>query len=279
MRPYRLIPHLVIALLVAVVAACVPLTVDIQDTPSPGLTVETETPYPTPTPIPVDTGWSTLHPGVEVRQLSVATDLGDERLTLVRLDPERVTFRVLYSPGVGYPVSAWARQTGALLVCNGGYFTEDLHVTGLTISDGIVHGTPYGDFAGMFAVDENGVVSLRWLRDRPYRPEEPLQQALQSFPVLVRPGGVPGYPAEADEGHIARRTVIAQDQVGRILVLLAPRGFLSLSALSQWLVASDLALDVALNLDGGTSSGLWVAEGPQIDSLVPVPAVLGVWLR
>jgi len=164
-------------------------------------------------------------------------------------------------------------------VCNGGYFTEDWYVTGLTISDGAVYGHPYGDFAGMFAVDASGQATVRWLHNQPYRPEEPLQQALQSFPLLVHPGGVLGYPPEGDEGQIARRTMIAQDRTGRILILLAPRGFLSFSALSQWLVASDLALDVALNLDGGTSSGLWVADGPQTDSLVPVPSVLGVWLR
>ena len=278
MEAYRLQTCWVLVLLAGLIAACVPLTADTPTT-SPSPSIVTTTPYPTLTPVPRDTGWSTLHPGVEMRQISVTTDFGDERLTLVRLEPGAVIFRVLYNPGVAYPVSVWARQTGAQVVCNGGFFTEDWYVTGLTISDDAVYGHPYGDFAGMFAVDASGQATVRWLRDQPYRPEEPLQQALQSFPLLVRPGGASGYPSEDDEGQIARRTVIAQDRTGRILILLAPRGFLSLSMLSRWLVASDLALDVALNLDGGTSSGLWVADGPQIDSLVPVPSVLGVWLR
>jgi hypothetical protein len=99
---------------------------------------------------------------------------------------------------------------------------------------------------------------------------------VQSFPVLVKPGGVMGFPADADDGRPARRTVVAQDRRGRLLFLVAPRGYFSLHHLAVWLVASDLDVDVALNLDGGPSSGLWLRDGPQIDSLVPVPSVIVV---
>ena len=48
----------------------------------------------------------------------------------------------------------------------------------------------------------------------------------------------------------------------------------SLDELADLLVASDLSLDVALNLDGGSSTGLYVNAGSQrvaIDSFNPVP--------
>ena len=122
-------------------------------------------------------------------------------------------------------------------------------------------------------------VSVRWLHDQPYDPDEPLQEALQSFPVLVKPGGLIGFPVDADDGRPARRTVVAQDRQGRILIIVAPRGHLSLHELACFLIESDLNLDVALNLDGGFSTGLWLRAHEkfvEIDSLVPVPSVISV---
>jgi uncharacterized protein YigE (DUF2233 family) len=91
-----------------------------------------------------------------------------------------------------------------------------------------------------------------------------------------------GFPANADDRRPARRTVVAQDRRGRILILVAPRGALSLHELARFLVESDLDLDAALNLDGGFSTGLWVRaydESVEIDSLVPVPSVISAAYR
>jgi len=264
-------------------------------TPTPTLTPlpsptpnPSPTPYPTPrptsTPEPPDTGWQSLQPGVELRQVTVRhvraeTGAVAERLTIVRLDPASVHWRVHYDPTAPRPVSAWAERLQPLLVVNGGYFTPENETTGLLVSDGRVWGTPYAEFAGMFTVTADGQVSVRWLRDQPYDPNEPLMEALQSFPVVVKPGGVMGFPADADDGRPARRTVVAQDLQGRILIIVAPRGYLSLHELARFLAGSDLELDVALNLDGGFSTGLWLRAGErsvEVDSLVPVPSVISV---
>ena len=267
-------------------------------TPTPTPTpLPSPTPWPTPTLEPPDTGWQPLRSGVELRQVRVETGATAERLTIVRLDPTAVRFRVHYDPADPRPVSGWAERlqpllrVTPLLVVNGGYFTPENETTGLLISDGQAWGTPYGDFAGMFAVNPSpgpsparggGEVSVRWLRDWPYDPAEPLQEALQSFPVLVKPGGVIGFPADAGDGRPARRTVVAQDRQGRILIVVAPRGYLTLHELARFLAASDLDLDVALNLDGGYSTGLWLRgseESITIDSLTPVPSVISVAYR
>jgi uncharacterized protein YigE (DUF2233 family) len=231
----------------------------------------------TPTPVPTDTGWRPVARGIEVRRLDVQTDAALERIVVARLDPAAVRFRVAYAPGEPQLVSAWAQQTGALLVVNGGYFTPEYHATGLTVSGGETYGRSYGDYAGMFVVPEGGRPSVRWLRADPLDPREPLREAVECFPVLVKPGGVMGFPAGADDGRVARRTVVAQDRLGNLLFVIAPRGHLSLHALAVWLVASDLEVDTALNLDGGPSSGLWLADAAQIDSYVPVPAVIAVF--
>lgn len=244
----------------------------------------TWTPVPTATPVPLDTGWRALRPGVEIRSLDVPVGSGEsalqtERVTVARLDPAEIVFRILYTPRVAYPVSVWAQRSDALLVITGGYFTAENLVTGLTIADGEAYGYVYGDFAGMFAVNEADEVSVRWLRAWPYAADEPLKQAIQSFPVLVKPGGEMGFPADGDDGRPARRVVVAQDGIGRILLLIAPRGYLSLHALAVWLADAELDVDTALNLDGGTSAGLWMPDGPQIDSLIAVPVVIGAFPR
>ena len=208
-----------------------------------------------------------------------------DRLTIVRLDPAVVHFRVHYDPVTPRPVSGWAERLQSPLVINGGYFTPEDETVGLIVSDGQAWGTPYGDFAGMFAVTTDGSVSVRWLRDQPFDPNEPLREALQSFPVLVKPGGVMGFPADADDGRPARRTVVAQDRQGFILVIVATRGYLSLHKLATLLASSDLDVDVALNLDGGTSTGLWLedrnapATSVTLDSHIPVPSVISIDYR
>ena len=314
----RIPPWLLLGLTLLVASGCAwfPLLSPPTPTPTPPPTptpAPTPTPYPTPygvltapgvptatsTPEPPDTGWQLLQPGVEVRQVLVGTGTAVERLAIVRLDPATVRFRVYYDPVVPRTVSGWAEHLQSLLVVNGGYFTPENETTGLLISEGRAWGTPYGEFAGMFAVSPSPagaeVVSVRWLRDWPYDPAEPLLEALQSFPVLVKPGGVMGFPADADDGRPARRSVVAQDLQGRILIIVAPRGYLSLHELARFLAESDLDLNVALNLDGGFSTGLWLKAGdpalsavstpPGVltasvltaDSLVPVPSVISVY--
>ena len=266
--------------------------------PSPTI-LPTPSPWPTPTPEPPDTGWQLLGPGVELRQIrieasplptpSVTSTAGSpearaaERLAIVRLDPTRVHFRVHYDPQTPRHISTWAthlRQPA--LIINGGYFTPENQTTGLLISDGQAWGSVYGDFAGLFAVTADEHVSVRWLRDWPYDPGEPLTQAVMSFPVLVKPGGVMGFPADADDGTPARRTVVAQDNRGQVLFIAAPRGILSLHQMAVFLTESDLEIDIALNLDGGFSTGLWLEAGDasiKVDSHVPVPSIISVEAR
>ena len=261
------------------VAACILLfaLLACESTPSP---LPTYTPAPTaratltPTAEPDDTGWQSRGNGVELRRLRVELNGVSNRLWLARLDPARVRFRVLYDPASPRQVAEWFAATKPLLAVNAGYFAEDSHATGLIISDGVRNGQSYVGFGGMFAVRTDRV-EVRWLVAKPYSPAEPLRQAVQAFPMLVHSGGKPG--VGEDDGQLARRTVVGQDRRGRIVFVVSPDLVFTLKSLSAFLAASDLELDTALNLDGGTSSGMLVAgpDGPAgADSWVKVPAVI-----
>jgi len=89
-----------------------------------------------------------------------------------------------------------------------------------------------------------------------------------------------GFPADGDDGTPARRTVVGQDSEGNLLFVLAPRGTMSLHELAVLLSEQGLGLDVALNLDGGRSSGMWL-RGTEwdvtIDSVASVPSAVVVF--
>jgi len=261
---------LVSCLLLIAVLAC-----DITTLPTPSpIPTATIRLAPTAIPEPDDTGWQSLGTGIELRRLLVELNGASNRLWLARVDPARVRFRVLYDPANPRPVAEWFAAAKPLLAVNAGYFTEDSRATGLVISDGVRSGQSYVGFGGMFAVRADRV-EVRWLVARPYNPAEPLRQAVQAFPILVHSGGQPG--VMDDDGKLARRTVVGQDRRGRIVFVVSPDLFFTLKSLSAFLAASDLGLDTALNLDGGTSSGMMIAgpAGPTgEDSWIKIPAVI-----
>jgi uncharacterized protein YigE (DUF2233 family) len=235
------------------------------------------TPRPTVTPVPSDTGWQLVYSGVEYRELKATYGDRSDRLYLARIDPAQAQLRVLYNPDRPQRVSGWLSDTQALLIVNGNYFDPENRALGLVIQDGqIVGGASYQGFGGMFAVSGDEA-RVRWNGAEPYA-GEPLDYALQNFPMLVLPGGAPNLEID-DNGRVAPRTAIGQDRSGRIVLVVSPGAAFTLTDFGQWLAASDLELDRALNLDGGTSSGLMLRRGDQLlgtDSWVSVPDVIAV---
>jgi hypothetical protein len=226
-----------------------------------------------PTPTPSDSGWVSLDPGLDRREIVVPfTEQGfAERLILFRIDPAFFTFRVRYSPGFPRYVSEWA--TAARLVFNAGYFDENNAALGLLVSDGRSFGASYRDLGGMFSV-VGGQPNIRSLIYQPYELIEPLEQAVQSFPTLIYPDGS---PFNKEDNVRSRRTAVGQDAEGRVYLVIAPHTAFTLAELAAWLHASDLGLTIALNLDGGGSTGYSAGGHDQINSLVPIPAVIAVY--
>lgn len=230
-----------------------------------------------------DTGWSLLRPGFERRLIRIYNDQNQiiESLYLWRLDQNYFRMDVAYDEGPK-SLETWQKETNASLVLNGGYFSienDRYFPNGLTIVNGEAFGSSFDGFGGMLAINEDSA-ELRWLVEKPYKSYEPLQAALQSFPILVRPGGELGFGAEREDHIGARRTVIAQDKDGRIIFIVAPQGHFTLHQLSVYLTESDLNLDIAVNLDGGGSTGILVANPREIiPSKVLLPFVILVYPR
>jgi hypothetical protein len=113
-----------------------------------------------------------------------------ETVYVWRLDQSRFRLDVAYENSPK-SLDAWQQETNALMVVNGGYYSirneNYFYPDGLTIVAGQASGRSFNR-GGMLAIDSLGA-ELRWLAQEPYIVGEPLQAALQSFPILVEPGG------------------------------------------------------------------------------------------
>ena len=223
------------------------------------------------------TAWQQIDTALEFRRIRFSAGDRSADFTLLRLDPQAYRIRVAYDAADPGRISEWATALDPVALINGGYFDESNKATALVIFDGIIRGSSYEGFGGMVAVTPDGSFELRSLREQPYDPNEPLDQAMQSAPMLIQPGGVLS-DIDADDDR-SRRTVLARDTSGRILLIVCDWPIFTLRELAALLKESDLEIDAALNLDGGRSTGMYLNTPPMqftIDSFDRVPLVLVV---
>jgi uncharacterized protein YigE (DUF2233 family) len=131
----------------------------------------------------------------------------------------------------------------------------------------------------MLDVTSRGTVQLRSLRDQPYDPSEGLLQATQCTPMLLENGKRTQFNSDT---KTSPRSVVALDKQGSLLFIASPGLAFTLDDMATLLASSDLNLETALNLDGGSSTGLYVnsnttgTQGITIDSYVNLPLVIVV---
>ncbi|HVU67503.1 MAG TPA: phosphodiester glycosidase family protein [Ktedonobacteraceae bacterium] len=244
----------------------------------PGVSVTIGTSSPTA----ASPGWNTIAPGVDVRTetwKSPSTTNVSDVVSIVRFNLHNVAISVAYQPDQPLSMQEWMQKEQAIALMNGGYFDGQDQATGLVVSDGQVFGTSYQGFGGMLDVTSQGKVQLRSLRDHPYDSSEGISQATQCTPMLLLGGKRTEFNADK---KASPRSVVALDKQGRLLFIASPGVAFTLDDLATLLEKSDLNLVTALNLDGGSSTGLYVdnhnanSQTITIDSYVNLPLVIVV---
>ncbi len=241
--------------------------------------IATSVPQLMPTSTP-DNGWQTIAPGLERRNYDPDPMNPITRMVALRIDPTQYTFRAHYQPGQAYNATEWTMALPqAVALVNANFFDQNDVVLGLLVADGVIYGKSYTDRGGTFLV-ENGQPRIRANLREPYQ-GEPLEQAVQAFPMLV----LDGLAAFTDhiQDRSTRRTIVAQDSIGRIILLATPVLGLTLRDLSAYLPTTDMNIVTAFNLDGGRSTMMVIrAAGISetvVSSIDSVPAVLAVYPR
>jgi len=218
-----------------------------------------------------------VRPGIE--RITLLDRESTATITVLRIDPASYDFKVVNDRSTPKNVVAWAAaHPDASVVVNAGFFLEDHSPAGILVSGGAVVG------ARSFDLDKSAILVLSPAprifntaqNDNNPAPET-LVEAVQSYPLLIVGGKA---AAIRESGRPARRTFFAVDRNGNAYVGVATGVPLTLGRLAATLAGAGLNIDLALNLDGGTSSGLAVRkedgsfDAASSDSLTPVPSVI-----
>ncbi len=238
------------------------------------LATVTARPQPIATPV---SAWKTIEHGLEWRTLRPN---GDElsQFVALRIDPQRFRFRAIYRESDPRSLAGWRElEPAASVIINANFFDQANRVLGAVVSDGVAYGNAYRERGGTFMVrsDEPAVMGYR---SGLLQIDQTLEQAIQGFPLLVYQGAPAYFGSPAGERN--RRTVIAEDAKGNILIMVAPFLGPSLADLSAYLPTTDLDIVTAINLDGGGSTMIAVPGADYFQpSLDAVPTILAAYPR
>jgi uncharacterized protein YigE (DUF2233 family) len=202
--------------------------------------------------------------GVEHRRIVFAeAETGEEAtLDLALFSTKAATLRVIDNPAGEDDLAAVMRRSRALAGVNGGYFDPQNAPVGLLISDGkLIAPLRKARLLSGVMVVTKGRIEL--LRSAEYSSRKSTVAALQCGPFLVDAGQP---VAGLNDTRSARRTFVLAGGSDRAAV-----GFCSSVTLAELgdilateRLASDLKVQRALNLDGGSSSAFSFAgeRGP-----------------
>jgi len=206
---------------------------------------------PTSAVTPGEFAWRSIASGFEAAELPVIAGGAEvDRISLVRVDPNRFRFLVRNRPSTDRVLDDWMTALGAALVINGSYFAHDGLPDTPFVSAGIQMGPrTYQAKHGAF-VASAGSARIHDLANQDWRTVlRGADDAMVSYPLLVTSDGAAR--VTADRRWLANRSFVGQDGDGRIVLGTTADAFFSLERLAGFLRAAPLGLTLALNLDGG----------------------------
>lgn len=173
---------------------------------------------------------------------------------------KQCSLRVVDDPEGSATLGSAMRAGGCLAGVNGNYFHPDRTPLGLVIAGGRqVHALEHAKLLSGILVVKAGHFSL--VRTAEFAPDAAITQALQAGPFLVD-GGIAERGLEPTRR--AERTIVATDGKGNGALIVC--GSVTLAEMGAILttpgIFPEMRIDRALNLDGGSSTGMWVDAKP-----------------
>lgn len=232
------------------------------------------------TPLAAEPAWQKVAASVDYRAGWV-NQKSEQPLHLLRFDPRRAELRHLSASSPQFSRDYLANSK-ALAVFNGGYFDAKGKPLGLLFAGQWIEPKAAGGsaFGGLFSLigDVPALHPTYQISEEEYqsiRQAARLRFLIQCGPRLVARGkAVAGL-----EKTVTRRTALAFDSQGRVILLAtAPQTLLTFAQLQNYLI-DQLHVDWALNLDGGSSTQCSVKGKVDCPGFSPVPFALGVFAR
>ena len=198
--------------------------------------------------------------GLEFTELRVQGDSGEATLWIVSFDPKACAFAVMDNPTGAFDLGTASEKRGVLAGVNGGYFHPDRTPLGLVVRQGVeIHPLEHAKLlSGVLSVTST-TITLQ--RTAAFKGSSAVREALQAGPFLVeKEKPINGLEATKE----AARTVVFQNAKGRCGFLICKST--TLAGMADLLATSSLfpegKIIRAMNLDGGTSTALWVRGTP-----------------
>jgi uncharacterized protein YigE (DUF2233 family) len=192
-------------------------------------------------------------------EISRDTD-GGATIWAVAFQPRTHAFAVMDNPAGDFDLGSACAKRGALAGVNGGYFQPDRTPLGLVIRQGAqLHPLEKARLLSGIVSVTAGAVTIQ--RSGAFRLTTAVREALQAGPFLVEGGKK---IAGLNDTRAAARTVVFQDGAGRAGVLVCKSTTLAETAdiLATPALFPEGKILRALNLDGGSSTALWVRGDP-----------------
>ena len=196
--------------------------------------------------------------------------------TMYAFDPTIFRFAIEVA-STSKSVAEWMNTSSSLIaVMNGAYFREDGSPAGLLIHEGLPQN------ARRFDADKSAVIRLdpepAIIDTNTEYSIEGTLEAAQSYPPLIYDGH---FVITEDTGKMARRSFVGIRDDGFLVLGVIAKQELSLYELSQLLNREEYRLNSALNMDGGSSTGLFTRDQnlPLFNSVLPIPNVISVYKK
>ncbi|MCG8458177.1 MAG: phosphodiester glycosidase family protein [Holophagales bacterium] len=246
--------------------------------------------------------WRTLAPGMELAQTRAQSpsSIGDSKITILRMDPERWELDILAisqtGDAVGRTAREWSREHGLVAAINAGMFATDYktHVGYLRHGEHINNGR-FSKYQSVVAFGRRTVSEPHFRifdLDAPGIETGTILQHYDSVIQNLRLIKRPGENRWSQQNKRWSEAALGEDSAGRILFIFC-RSPYSMYDLNHELLALDLGLVAAQHLEGGPEAQLFIGlddlEIEQMGSYEtsfreddgnqaawPVPIVLGV---
>lgn len=197
--------------------------------------------------------------GIDFQRITLAAGSQKAELHLVAFRTAKHRLAVLDNASGAASLASASEAAGAVAAVNGGYFHPDRRPLGLVLSAGhTVHALEKARLLSGLVLAGQERVSL--VRVAQYAPAKWIHDALQAGPFLID-GGKP--VAGLNATRTAARTVVLTPKTpGRAALAICK--WVTLAEMAQILALPDLIpgdpVSRALNLDGGSSTGMWVRQ-------------------
>lgn len=198
--------------------------------------------------------WRTLAPGIDYLMLTPFPLSTWSHIHVFRVDPKQQTLDLIMATDFHQQqtsITDFAKHSDALIAINGGFFDPTGKPLGLRLTH---HTTHYPlkpiSWWGVFYLDNN-TPHLQHIRD--YTPHASIKWAIQAGPRLIVHHHIP----KLKPGY-AERTALGITSQGKILLVITEHAPMTTTELAKRMLAPPLECMDALNLDGGSSTQLYV---------------------